>query len=317
MGKIVKNQDKSIAIAAMLFGLAGLVCCIVSLGLSVTDSIYAKFFLAFALVLVGLNRICLHITKHKGSMIYEIIITCLMFILALLVALSSYGIYFLTVSFFLNSILISINRVLMIKEDHSVQSIVLNTLVIAFSVIYSFIFLFPAIYQKHATSVSNSNFIILSYTVIVLFTCIKNALIPARKKLKLDRAEKIISRTLTLEILMGLCLLVTLCSIYFTLVEPGMESFVDSLWYSFSVITTIGFGDVSVTTTFGRMLSVILGIYGIVVVGLVTSIIVSIYNDFYRKKEEHILERLEQKEDEIDKIVEEQKEKENKESDKK
>ena len=95
-----------------------------------------------------------------------------------------------------------------------------------------------------------------------------------------------IREELALKIIMGLLVLVTLCSIYFTLVEPGMTSFADSLWYSFSVITTIGFGDVTVTTTFGRILSVILGIYGIVVVGLVTSIIVTLYNDKTKKKDE-------------------------------
>lgn len=63
----------------------------------------------------------------------------------------------------------------------------------------------------------------------------------------------------------GLLILVVLCAVDFTVEEPLMTSYVDSLWYSFSVITTIGFGDVSVQTTLDRILSVILGIAGIVV----------------------------------------------------
>ncbi len=306
--KQLSKLERIFAILAIAFGIAGIACCAASLGLSVTNSEYSKFTLAFAIFFVGLIRICLHISKHKGSMIYNLATTGLIFVLAILVLFSQFSIYFLTVSFFIFSVLICVNRVFMIKNNHSVQSIVLNSLVIAFCFTYSFIFLFPSIYEKHATSVSNWNFVVLSYTIIVLFTCAQNALLPLKKRWKLDSLIKIISKTLTMEILMGLMFLITLFSVYFTLVEPGMVSFVDSLWYCFSVITTIGFGDVSVTTTFGRILSVILGIYGIVVVGLVTSIIVNFYNELSRKREDNILKRIEKKEEEMEQIVADNKE---------
>lgn len=44
-------------------------------------------------------------------------------------------------------------------------------------------------------------------------------------------------------------------------------------------MTTIGFGDMTATSTIGRILPVILGIYGIVVVALITSIIVNFYGE--------------------------------------
>ena len=53
----------------------------------------------------------------------------------------------------------------------------------------------------------------------------------------------------------------------------------DGLWYCFAIVTTIGFGDLTVTGTLSRILSVILGIYGIIVVSLITSIIVNFYNE--------------------------------------
>ena len=129
----------------------------------------------------------------------------------------------------------------------------------------------------------------------VLFTAFRTALVPIQKKLRLDHIAQIIRKTMAEEIILLLSVLVTIFSIYFTLVEPNMVSFVDSLWYSFSVITTIGFGDVTVTTTLGRILSVILGMYGIVVVGLVTSIIVNWYNDLNRKREEKQRKRRKRK----------------------
>ena len=40
----------------------------------------------------------------------------------------------------------------------------------------------------------------------------------------------------------------------------GFDSFGDALWYSFAVVTTIGFGDVVATTLVGRIITVILGL---------------------------------------------------------
>lgn len=51
-----------------------------------------------------------------------------------------------------------------------------------------------------------------------------------------------------------------------------------------SVVTTIGFGDIVVVTTIGRILSVVLGLYGLFIIAIITSIVVNYYqthqNDF-------------------------------------
>ena len=273
------NNPRLNSVLAMLFGALGMIFCLVSIALSIVDSEISIYFLMCALIFLGFNRVYLHLGNHTENILYTFIVTGLMFILGLLVSLTPINIYFLTVSFFIYSTSIALNHAYLMKKDHSLSSVLLNSLIITFCFLYSFVFLFPAIYEKHATSVSNWNFIVLSYTLIVFFTCFKNALIPVHKRLKLDLLMNKVRQEIVITIVMGLLVLVTLCSIYFTLVEPAMTSFADSLWYSFAVITTIGFGDVSVTTTFGRILSVILGIYGLIVVALVTSIIVTIYND--------------------------------------
>ena len=75
-------------------------------------------------------------------------------------------------------------------------------------------------------------------------------------------------------------------SLLLTFFEPNMGSFPDALWYCFAIVTTIGFGDLTAVTAFGRVLSVILGAYGIIVVALITSIIVNFYGEMKASPEE-------------------------------
>ena len=278
--------------AGMICGFLAIICCFVALGLSVNDSYFSIYFLCTALVLLGLNRVGLHLSNFKKNMFENIFLTAFVFVLALLVALTKFGIYFLITSMFLYSLTVIAARLLKIKEDPSPQTIVFNVLCIVFVFLFSFVFFFPAIYAKHATSVSNSNFIVLCFSLVVIVSSIKNIILPYYDTLKLGVISDILRMSLVYEIVLSLLILVVLCAVYFTVEEPLMTSYVDSLWYSFAVITTIGFGDVSVQTTLGRILSVILGIAGIVVVALFTSFIVNFYNEMNRKRKEKQLKDI-------------------------
>ena len=79
--------------------------------------------------------------------------------------------------------------------------------------------------------------------------------------------------------------LIAAFSIILMFEEPTMAYYPDALWYCFTVVTTIGFGDFYATTLIGRLVTVVLGIYGIVVVAVITSIIVNFYNETSGKKD--------------------------------
>lgn len=96
-----------------------------------------------------------------------------------------------------------------------------------------------------------------------------------------DLVRDIVQQTYAAEIIFGLLLLIA--SFSFVLLYTDGAAFdgryTNALWYCFAVVTTIGFGDMTAVSTIGRILSVVLGIYGIVVVALITSIIVNFYGE--------------------------------------
>ena len=98
-------------------------------------------------------------------------------------------------------------------------------------------------------------------------------------RLNLKTLARIIRKTYAAEIIFGLLLLIFSFSYLFTVLEENLSDYWDAVWYCFAIVTTIGFGDFTAVTLIGRVLSVILGIYGIVVVALITSVIVNFYGE--------------------------------------
>lgn len=102
--------------------------------------------------------------------------------------------------------------------------------------------------------------------------------------IRLDLLQNIVRRTYAAEILFGLLMLILSSSWILVFMEEGIASYKDALWYCFALVTTIGFGDITAVTDLGRTVSVILGIYGIIVVALITSIIVNFYGEIKKSR---------------------------------
>ncbi len=63
-----------------------------------------------------------------------------------------------------------------------------------------------------------------------------------------------------------------------TLIEPGaFSNFKNSLWWTIVTMTTVGYGDMSPTTTGGRFLAIIIMFFGISLIAIVTGTISSIF----------------------------------------
>ena len=136
----------------------------------------------------------------------------------------------------------------------------------------------------HSDNEQSIQFIILLECVIIAIVSFIDAATIAMSQLKFKVLFKIIVSTYSLEILFGLLTLMICFSLILPMFEENIPTFGDALWYCFAVVTTIGFGDFAATTVVGRVLTVLLGIYGIVVVAVITSIIVNFYNEVSGKR---------------------------------
>ena len=120
---------------------------------------------------------------------------------------------------------------------------------------------------------------LLVHAIMVAGRVLAHVIYISFSRMRFGVLRKIIRKTFAAEILFGLVLLIGSFSFVFQALEPDIKTYFDAIWFCFSVVTTIGFGDLAVASLLSRALAIILGIYGIFVVALVTSIIVNFYNE--------------------------------------
>ena len=162
------------------------------------------------------------------------------------------------------------DRVFSIVTNHRLRNLVINLIVI-FLLGWSLVEMY------------NSKDLLFFVMLVVVMHSLISILSVAFARINLKSLGKVIRETYAAEIMGGLLLVIFAFSYIFTTVEPNLNTLGDALWYCFAIVTTIGFGDITATTLVGRMLSVILGMYGIVVVALITSVIVNYYGEMKRE----------------------------------
>ena len=176
------------------------------------------------------------------------------------------------------AITIMINRVLVLIKSHRPSEIILNGSLFLLAAGLFVYLCIPGDTQMMTLAPLLYGMLI----ALVAFTDIfRYCFVGFRKNVLI----RILKRTYTFEILYGLLTLIVGISIIISVSEPKFEHFGDALWYCFAVVTTIGFGDYTCVTVIGRVLTIILGVYGLVVVALITSIVVNFYNELTPKKD--------------------------------
>ena len=119
------------------------------------------------------------------------------------------------------------------------------------------------------------------------------------KQIKLLKA--VLKRTYADRLILGFVVFFLTDALIILLVEPGVTNYWDAIWYSYAVFSTAGFGDLVAVTVLGRILSILLTIYTILIVAIVTGVVVAFYNDTvsmkYKASKAEILDKLEHLED--------------------
>ena len=84
-------------------------------------------------------------------------------------------------------------------------------------------------------------------------------------------------------ILFTICFFTTAASI--EAVEPTIKTYGDACWFTFAACSTIGFGDIVVVTFIGRILTIFITIFEVVLITLLSGVIVSHYLEVVQIRE--------------------------------
>ena len=91
--------------------------------------------------------------------------------------------------------------------------------------------------------------------------------------------------------------IICIAAVVLALCEPNISRFTDGLWYCFVASTTVGFGDIVATTLIGRIITVVVVLYGIVTAAMVPGVALTYYLEYVKAKETEttslFLEKLE------------------------
>ena len=275
--KLNKKVNKSIIISILVVGIAiaTMIMAYLNIGyineLTDTISLQVKIYTAIVYGFVAFLQATFYIKNFKkpGASRFILFALCSIASLALVVLFndSPWAYLIASILFFGAAIL---GRIISILRNRTPRNILINILLLL---------IFSALLVASLTKLNNDNIIfstiMVCSTVVVITMCY--ILIESFQRIRLHNISEIIKRTYVFEILLGLLSLIVSFSFIFTLFED--ISFQDALWYCFAVVTTIGFGDVTVKTMICRIMSVILGIYGVIVVAVMTSVIVNYYNE--------------------------------------
>ena len=105
-------------------------------------------------------------------------------------------------------------------------------------------------------------------------------------------------------ILGALIFFVVVFGYVFYLTEPEVNSFGDGIWWALVTVTTVGYGDITPSTTLGRFVASALMFLGLGLIATVTAIVSAKFTQNFvdTHTNDDVLEKLEELESEIEKL---------------
>lgn len=106
---------------------------------------------------------------------------------------------------------------------------------------------------------------------------------------RLSILKNILIHTKTDKILISFVAFIFASALAIQIVDPNVNTYGDALWYCYAAVTTIGFGDVTVTSPIAKIISVLLSCYAVFVVAIVTGVVVNYYNQIIEMRQKETL----------------------------
>ncbi|MBC1912787.1 potassium channel family protein [Listeria booriae] len=104
------------------------------------------------------------------------------------------------------------------------------------------------------------------------------------------------------KVFIALLILLLIIPIPIFILEPGINTYSDAFWWTIVTVTTVGYGDLSPVTIWGRSIAGVLMLLGIGIIGVVTSITTSLFISSERDVSKIIADIEKLNEDDKDKL---------------
>lgn len=256
------------------------------------DYASAPQFMIWIFLCLGLMSIVLFLkNRTKINFIKCLVLIAFDITLGIIILFAKDNPYLFSLTAGLFCITIVISRLFSILQNRTARNIIFNGLIILFAIALGI-----GLFVSSSQETENIQNVILVECVFIAIVSFVEAMSIALAQLKVKVLFKIIVSTFSLEVLLGLLITIVCFSLIFVSIEPNMPTFPEALWYCFAVVTTIGFGDIVAITPIGRVLTVILGLYGLIVVAVITSIVVNFYNETAGRHDQKELKEISKEE---------------------
>ena len=122
----------------------------------------------------------------------------------------------------------------------------------------------------------------------------------------LKRLGKLLWHTGTIKIFFAYIVVLCIAGLILRFIEPQVDTFFDGIYFSFVASTTIGFGDIVPVTFWGRMITMITTLVGILTVAMVPGVVVAYYTEYLKAKESETVSTFLEKLDHLPELSKEE-----------
>ena len=105
----------------------------------------------------------------------------------------------------------------------------------------------------------------------------------------IKRCAYLLKRTGTIHIFASFIIFLLIAAFVIMLIEPGAKTYIDGLWYCFIASTTVGFGDIYAVTLAGRIITVLVTIYGIMATAMIPGVVLAYYLEYLKVTEKETI----------------------------